>query len=36
MPDGEYIDIGQLEYVSEGVSIEMEPTGGPQMDTPKG
>ena len=35
MPDGEYIDIDQLEVVGEGVLIESEPTGGPQRDCPR-
>ena len=35
MPDGEYIDIAQLELVNKGKSIKSEKTGGPQRDCPK-
>lgn len=34
MPDTHYIDIDQLEYVGEGVSIEQKPTGGEMEDAP--
>jgi len=30
MPEGEYIDLDQLEVVGNGIYIEPEPTGGPQ------
>jgi hypothetical protein len=35
MPDGEYIDIGQLEIVGDGVNIKSKDVGGPQRDCPK-
>lgn len=35
MPDHEYIDIQQLEVVSEGEAITPSKTGGPQRDCPK-
>lgn len=34
-PDGEYIDIQQLEVVGDGVSIIPTDTGGEQRDCPK-
>jgi len=34
MPDGEYIDIDELEIVDEGIVIKTKPTGGPQRDCP--
>lgn len=34
MPEGEYIDVAQLEPVGVGVSIVASPTGGPQADCP--
>jgi len=34
MPDGEYLDIGQLEVVDGGVSVPRRDTGGPMSDTP--
>lgn len=34
MPDGEYIDDGQLEIVGDSVSVEEEPDGGLMPDTP--
>ncbi len=36
MPDGEYIDIQQIEVVGEGVDVAQKPTGGDMMDSPKG
>lgn len=36
MPDGEYIDIHQIEIVGNGVKLNHKETGGPQMDTPTG
>ena len=36
MPEGEYIDIDQLDVVSpESVKVETKPTGGQQSDRPK-
>ena len=35
MPDGEYIDIDQVEICGDGISIEPKDTGGPQRDCPK-
>jgi len=35
MPEGEYLDVQQLEVVSDGVTLELIPTGGPQRDCPK-
>ena len=35
MPEGEYIDIDQLEVVNDGVVVKTQPTGGPQKDCPK-
>lgn len=35
MPDGEYIDIGQIDVIGKGVTIESKDTGGPQRDCPK-
>ena len=35
MPDPEYIDIQQLEVLSEGAIIEPSETGGPQRDCPR-
>ena len=34
MPIGEYIDVEQLEVVSEGVKIKATPTGGGRKDSP--
>lgn len=34
MPEGEYIDAGQLEIVGPGVSVQRRETGGPMRDTP--
>ncbi len=36
LPDGEYIDIEQLEVTGEGVDIIPTPTGGHQTDLPRG
>ena len=35
MPDGEYIDVDELEIVDTGIVIEAKPTGGPQRDCPR-
>lgn len=35
MPDHEYIDVQQLEVVSQGDTITPSKTGGPQRDCPK-
>lgn len=35
MPDPEYIDVQQLEVVSQGDTITPSKTGGPQRDCPK-
>lgn len=35
MPQCEYIDQGQLEFVDDGVQVESTPTGGPQADAPR-
>ena len=35
MPDHEYIDVQQLEVVSQGETITPSKTGGPQRDCPK-
>lgn len=35
MPEGEYLDVHQLEVVNDGIEIEPSPTGGPQRDCPK-
>lgn len=35
MPDGEYIDVDELEIVDEGIAIEAKPAGGPQRDCPR-
>lgn len=35
MPDGEYIDVQQLVYVSKGVEVLAKPTGGHMPDSPK-
>lgn len=35
MPDPEYIDVQQLEVVSEGATVEASKTGGTQRDCPK-
>ena len=34
MPEGEYIDIGQLEVAGDGISLFVDPTGGEMSDTP--
>lgn len=34
MPDPEYIDVQQLEVVSDEITIEPSETGGPQRDCP--
>jgi len=34
MPDGEYIDIEQLEVIGKGIKIKANPSGGPQRDRP--
>ena len=34
MPSGEYIDLGQLEYVKNGVDVKASDTGGPQRYCP--
>jgi len=34
MPEGEYIDDAQLEVIGEGVTIDVEPDGGPMSDVP--
>jgi len=36
MPEGQYIDIQQVEVVGQGVAVTQKPTGGDMMDTPKG
>lgn len=37
MPEGEYLDVQQLEEVKgEGVDLNQKKTGGPQRDQPKG
>lgn len=33
-PDGQYIDIQQLEVVGEGIDISQKPTGGSMQNTP--
>ena len=35
MPDGEYIDVQQLDIIDEGTDIEGTDTGGPQRDCPR-
>jgi len=35
MPDGEYVDEQQLEFVNVGVDITATPTGGVMSDSPK-
>ena len=35
MPDGEYIDIDEVEIISDGIKIKAKPGGGPQRDCPK-
>lgn len=35
-PEGHWIDEGQLEYLSEGISSKSKDTGGPMSDTPSG
>ena len=35
MPDGEYIDVDDLEIVYKGIIIEADSTGGPQRDYPR-
>ena len=35
MPEGEYIDINQLEYVDEGVVVSTSDNGGQRSDIPK-
>lgn len=35
MPEGEYIDIHQLDIVDDGVNVKPSETGGPQPDRPK-
>ena len=35
MPDGEYIDVDELEIVDKGIIIEADSTGGPQRDCPR-
>jgi len=35
MPDGEYIDVDDLEIVYKGIIIEVDSTGGPQRDYPR-
>lgn len=35
MPEGEYIDVNQLEVLPGGVSVNKNTTGGPQRDCPK-
>ena len=34
MPDGHYIDIGQLKFVSKGVAVKKKDTGGVMSDSP--
>ncbi len=34
MPEGEYIDDAQLEVIGKGVTIDVEPDGGPMSDVP--
>lgn len=36
MPEGIYIDEGQLEFVDSGLIMPKKETGGPQQDTPRG
>ena len=36
MPEGEYIDLQQLEIVGEGILLGANPTGGDMSDTPRG
>lgn len=36
MPEGQYLDIAQLEFVDDGISIKSSNTGGPQIDCPIG
>ena len=36
MPEGEYIDIQQLDVIGEGISLGADPTGGDMSDTPRG
>jgi hypothetical protein len=35
MPEGEYLDVQQLDFVDNGISLDAEPTGGDQIDCPK-
>jgi len=35
MPEPEYIDVQQLEVVSDGTTVEPSKTGGPQRDCPR-